>query len=248
MQTGSLLITAERKQLATTSCSTCFYTHCSGWFNACLTFPTKYPCHTIANATPNPQSLTSTLHSHHACRVNLMLLCCPDLGSPVQYLPSLKLTPKGVVFSFLFSFLMLSRTSTEVEPCRHLLQELEHQSDPRHGSPSHTTAAMTTADTVTQGSSGPGSGSRMVMDVDVGRQQSRQVTPAAQTCFMSSVMFLHIFTQSRYVYVCLLACLSVCLSVCLSACPSVCLNACLSVCLPACLSVCLYACGDYKYL
>ncbi|DBA78145.1 TPA: hypothetical protein ACH3X2_008112 [Trebouxia sp. C0005] len=54
-------------------------------------------------------------------------------------------------------------------------QELEHQSDPRHGSPSHTTtAAMTTADTVTQGSSGPGSGSRMVMEVDVGRQQSRQ--------------------------------------------------------------------------
>ncbi|KAL0048386.1 hypothetical protein WJX82_002018 [Trebouxia sp. C0006] len=56
-------------------------------------------------------------------------------------------------------------------------QELEHQSDPRHGSPSHTTAAtvaMTTADTVTQGSSGAGSGSRMVMDADVGRQQSRQ--------------------------------------------------------------------------
>ena len=82
----------------------------------------------------------------------------------------------------------LSRASTEVaETCRHVLQELEHQSDPRHGSPSHTTAAMTTADTVTQGSSGPGSGSRMVMDVDVGRQQSRQVTPAAQTYFMSSV-------------------------------------------------------------
>ncbi|KAL0018893.1 hypothetical protein WJX77_004011, partial [Trebouxia sp. C0004] len=53
-------------------------------------------------------------------------------------------------------------------------QELEHQSDPRQGSPSHSTAAMTTADTVTQGSSGPGSGSQMVMDVDVGRQQSRQ--------------------------------------------------------------------------
>ena len=78
---------------------------------------------------------------------------------------------------------IVSRASTEVaEPCRHVLQELEHQSDPRHGSPSHTTtAAMTTADTVTQGSSGPGSGSRMVMDVDVGRQQSRQVSAAAQT-------------------------------------------------------------------
>ena len=76
----------------------------------------------------------------------------------------------------------LSRASTEVaETCRHVLQELEHQSDPRHGSPSHTTAAtvaMTTADTVTQGSSGAGSGSRMVMDADVGRQQSRQVTAA----------------------------------------------------------------------
>ncbi len=76
----------------------------------------------------------------------------------------------------------LSRASTEVaEPCRLVLQELEHQSDPRHGSPSHTTAAMTTADTVTQGSSGPGNGSRMVTDVDVGRQQSRQVGATAQT-------------------------------------------------------------------
>ncbi|KAL0018044.1 hypothetical protein WJX79_010825 [Trebouxia sp. C0005] len=53
-------------------------------------------------------------------------------------------------------------------------QELEHQSDPRHGSPSHITAAMTAADTVIQSSSVPGGGSRMVMDVDVGRQQSRQ--------------------------------------------------------------------------
>lgn len=149
---------------------------------------------------------------------------------------------------------VVSRTSTDAEPCRRVLQELEHQSDPRHGSPSHTTAAMTTADTVTQGSSGPGIGSRMVMDVDVGRQHSRQVPAPAQTCFMSSVMCLLSFLQQACICMlaCLLACLPVCLpaclSVCLTACLPICLSVCLSGCLSVCLSVCWYACGNCMYL
>ena len=55
MQTSSLLITAERNHVASTSCPTCFHTLRSERWNACLTFsPTKYPCHTIAAATPDP--------------------------------------------------------------------------------------------------------------------------------------------------------------------------------------------------
>lgn len=120
---------------------------------------------------------------------------------------------------------ILSDTSTEDEPCRHLLQELEHQSDPRHGSPSHTTAAMATADTLTQGSSGPGSGSRMVMDVDVGRQQSRQVTPAPSNMFHVKCDVSSQFPPAGMsMYFCMLACV---------------LLAGLLACLPACLPVCV---------
>ncbi len=71
---------------------------------------------------------------------------------------------------------------------------------------------MTTADTVTQGSSGPGSGSRMVMDVDVGRQ----VTAPAQTCFISSVPTVNAHGNSfPCVCVCVYVCVRVRLFVCL---------------------------------
>ena len=53
------------------------------------------------------------------------------------------------------------------------LQELERQEDPRHGSPSTTTAAMlsiTTAETVTQGSSGTMSGSDMIQELGIPQQ------------------------------------------------------------------------------
>jgi len=123
------------------------------------------------------------------------------------------------------------------------LQELEHQSDPRHGSPSHTTAAtvaMTTADTVTQGSSGAGSGSRMVMDADVGRQQSRQVTAPAQTCFISSVPTVNAHGNS---FPCVCLCVCVCVCACVRARARACVRVCVCVCVCTCvrLYICLYA-------
>lgn len=69
----------------------------------------------------------------------------------------------------------LFKSSAEVESCMLVLQELERQEDARHGSPSHTTAAMTTIDTVTQGSSGHAAGSPMITDADVGRCGGKQV-------------------------------------------------------------------------
>ncbi len=114
-----------------------------------------------------------------------------------------------------------------------MLQELEHQSDARQGSPSQTTAAMTTADTVTQGSSDPGSGSRMVMDVDVGRQQSRQVTAPAQTCFISSVPTVNAHGNS---FPCVCLCVCVCVRACVRACVCVCVCVCVHV------YVCTFVC------
>lgn len=57
------------------------------------------------------------------------------------------------------------------------LQELERQEDPRQGSPSHTTAAVMSADTVTQGSCGNASASVMMSDVgaEMKMRQSQQV-------------------------------------------------------------------------
>lgn len=71
------------------------------------------------------------------------------------------------------AFCVASVTLHQASTVGVMLQELERQEDHRHGSPSTTTAAMlslTTAETVTQGSSGTMSGSDMIPELGLPQQ------------------------------------------------------------------------------